>query len=189
MKARAGQTLSKSLQDQELKHRLWSDFQYRIIAQHGPTQVADFDWKKSFRPIPSDVPEIKKVDGPFKITPSMSVAQAAQKGNATSAPNQIVQPIQSVAGSKRKQNGQLQVQQKSMKAVTPTRFALPEQVAAGVKRKSSPTPVRPYKKVVKESRGSAGGPSSGIEKPSGPASRETEKPRQEWEWKDLYMYR
>ncbi|KAK1708888.1 uncharacterized protein BDZ83DRAFT_797439 [Colletotrichum acutatum] len=188
LKARAGTTLSASLQDQELKRWLWSDFQYRIIAQHGPNQVADFDWKRSFRPIPEDSPDLKG-DGSSKVTPAVSFAQAAKKGNATSASNQIVQPIQDVAGTKRKQNGQLKVQKKSIKAVTTSRFTLPEQVAAGVKRKSSPTPVRPYKKVVKESRGSASGPSSGIEGLSETAPREAEKPRQEWEWKDLYMYR
>ncbi|KAK1445760.1 cytochrome b5-like Heme/Steroid binding domain-containing protein [Colletotrichum melonis] len=188
LKARAGTTLSNSLQDQELKRRLWSDFQYRIIAQHGPNQDADFDWKRSFRPISEDVPDLEG-DETSKVTPAMSVAQAAGKGNATRASDQIVQPIQSMAGTKRKHNGQLKVQKKSIKAVTTSRFALPEQVAAGVKRKSSPTPVRPYKKVVKESRGSAGGPSSGIEGSSRTSSRGTEKPRQEWEWKDLYMYR
>ncbi|KXH63392.1 hypothetical protein CNYM01_07775 [Colletotrichum nymphaeae SA-01] len=188
LKARAGTTLSNSLQDQELKRWLWSDFQYRIIAQHGPNQDADFDWKRSFRPIPEEVPDFKG-DGTSKVTPAMSFAQAAEKGNASSASEQIVQPIQSLAGTKRKQNGQLKVQKKSIKAVNTSRFALPEQVAAGGKRKSSPTPVRPYKKVVKESRGSAGGPSSRIEGSSETGSRGTEKPRQEWEWKDLYMYR
>ncbi|KAK1522345.1 uncharacterized protein CCOS01_10057 [Colletotrichum costaricense] len=188
LKPRAGTTLSNSSQDQELKRRLWSDFQYRIIAQHGPNQDADFDWKRAFRPISEDVPDLEG-DETSKVTPAMSFAQAAEKGNANRASDQIVQPIQSVAGTKRKHNGQLKVQEKSIKAATTSRFALPEQVAAGVKRKSSPTPVRPYKKVVKESRGSAGGPSSGIEGSSRTSSRGTEKPRQEWEWKDLYMYR
>ncbi|KAF4774271.1 cytochrome b5-like Heme/Steroid binding domain-containing protein [Colletotrichum scovillei] len=189
LKARAGTTLSHSLQDQELKRWLWSDFQYRIIAQHGPNQNnADFDWKRSFRPIPEEMPDFTG-GGTSKVTPAMSFAQAAEKGNASSASDQIIQPIQSLAGTKRKRNGKLMLQKKSIKAVDTSRFALPEQVAAGVKRKSSPTPVRPYKKVVKESRGSAGGPSSRIEGSSETGSRGTEKPRQEWEWKDLYMYR
>ncbi|OHF02928.1 cytochrome b5-like Heme/Steroid binding domain-containing protein [Colletotrichum orchidophilum] len=99
LKAHAGKTLSDSIENQQVKQRLKTEFKYRIIAQHG--LIDDFDWKKSFRPTPSKVPNLKEV-GSSMVNPSLTWAQAAQKGKEAMPPNQVVQPIQGMAGKKRK---------------------------------------------------------------------------------------
>ncbi|KXH59763.1 cytochrome b5-like Heme/Steroid binding domain-containing protein [Colletotrichum salicis] len=175
LKARAGKVLSNSAQDREVKRRLKSDFGHRIIAQHGPSKDADFDWKRSFRPIPSKVPAVTE-NGSSKLTPSLSFARAARKGNATMVSNQIVQPIQKTAGTKRKKTGQPQVQQKTAEVSPLSHFALLDQLAAGVKRKGSQSPVRPYKRIIMEPRGSAGASSSAAGGSRGTGSTETKKP-------------